>query len=163
MQAEGLVSKLEESAKIELSLPDGKPYGKQGKLDFISAQIDPTTDTLTFRAVIANDFSHTNQGDLVAGQYVPVTMVLGQRPDALLIPKPALLESQIGQYVYVVDKDDKVVTRKVVVGQPYKEQWVIESGLEKGERVIVEGLQKVRPGEVVDAKPASTQAPAPSA
>ena len=130
---------------------------KQGKLDFISSQIDPTTDTLTFRAVIANDFSHSSEGDLVPGQYVPVRMVLGERPDALLIPKPALLETQAGQQVYVVDKDNKVASRTVEVGQPYEGQWVVKSGLEKGERVIVEGLQKVRPGGVVDPMPA--QAP----
>jgi RND family efflux transporter MFP subunit len=164
MQAQGLVQKLEESAKIELTLPDGSAYAQQGKLDFISSQIDPTTDTLTFRAVIANDFAHSNEGDLVPGQYVPVRMVLGERQGALLVPKPALLETQAGQQVYVVDKDNKVVSRTVEVGQPYKDQWVIESGLEKGERVIVEGLQKVRPGGVVDAEPAQApQSQTPSA
>jgi RND family efflux transporter MFP subunit len=164
MQVQGLVGKLEESAKIELTLPDGSAYAQQGKLDFISSQIDPTTDTVTFRAVIANDFSHSNEGDLVPGQYVPVRMILGERPDALLVPKPALVENQAGQQVYVVDKDNKVVTRTVEVGQPYEGQWVIKSGLEKGERVIVEGLQKVRPGRVVDAQPAQApQSQTPSA
>ena len=164
MQVQGLVQKLEESAKIELTLPDGSAYGQEGKLDFMSSQIDPTTDTLTFRAVIANDFSHSSEGDLVPGQYVPVRMVLGERPDALLIPKPALLETQAGQQVYVVDKDNKVASRTVEVGQPYEGQWVVKSGLEKGERVIVEGLQKVRPGGVVDPVPAQApQDPTPSA
>jgi RND family efflux transporter MFP subunit len=164
MQVQGLVQKLEESARIELTLPDGSTYGQQGKLDFISSQIDPTTDTVTFRAVIANDFSHSSEGDLVPGQYVPVRMILGERPDALLVPKPALLENQAGQQVYVVDKDNKVVSRTVEVGQPYEDQWVIRSGLEKGERVIVEGLQKARPGSVVDAVPAQApQSQTPSA
>jgi RND family efflux transporter MFP subunit len=163
LQAQGLVQTIEESAVIELSRPDGSLYGKKGKIDFVSAQIDPTTDSLTFRAVIANDFTHTREGDLVAGQYVPVRMVLGQQPDTLLIPKPALLETQAGQQVYVVDKDDKVVTRKVAVGQPYQDQWVITSGLEEGERVIVDGLQKVRPGHVVDPQPAKAASATPSA
>jgi RND family efflux transporter MFP subunit len=164
MQVQGLVGKLEDSARVELTLPDGSAYGQQGKLDFISSQIDPTTDTVTFRAVIANDFSHSSEGDLVPGQYVPVRMVLGERQDALLVPKPALLETQAGQQVYVVDKDNKVVTRTVEVGQPYQGQWVIRSGLEQGERVIVEGLQKVRPGGAVDAVPAQApQTQTPSA
>jgi membrane fusion protein (multidrug efflux system) len=164
MQVQGLVQKLEESATIELTLPDGSAYAQQGKLDFMSSQIDPTTDTLTFRAVIANDFSHSSEGDLVPGQYVPVRMVLGDRPDALLVPKPALLETQAGQQVYVVDKDNKVASRTIEVAQPYKGQWVVKSGLEKGERVIVEGLQKVRPGAVVDPVSApAPQDPAPSA
>ena len=90
--------------------------------------------------------------------------VLGERPDALLIPKPALLETQAGQQVYVVDKDNKVASRTVEIGQPYEGQWVVKSGLEKGERVIVEGLQKVRPGGVVDpAPPPAPQGPPPSA
>ncbi len=164
MQVQGLVKKIEDSAKIELTLPDGTPYAQEGKLDFISSQIDPSTDTVTFRAIIPNDFSHSEEGDLVPGQYVPVRMVLGERPDALLIPKPALVETQAGQQVYVVDKDNKVATRKVEVGQPYKDQWVVTSGLKQGEQVIVEGLQKVRPGQVVDAKPAAPPAsPTPSA
>jgi RND family efflux transporter MFP subunit len=164
MQVQGLVQKLEESATIELTLPDGSAYGQQGRLDFISNQIDPTTDTLTFRAVIANDFSHSSEGDLVPGQYVPVRMILGERPDALLVPKLALLETQAGQQVYVVDKDNKVVSRTVAVGQPYEDHWVIKSGLKKGERVIVEGLQKVRPGRVVDPVPApAPQSKTPSA
>ncbi|HEX5078325.1 MAG TPA: efflux RND transporter periplasmic adaptor subunit [Geminicoccaceae bacterium] len=150
MQVQGLVGKLEDSATIELTLPDGGAYGQKGKLDFISSQIDTTTDTLTFRAVIANAFSHSSEGDLVPGQYVPVRMILGERPDALLVPKPALLENQAGQQVYVVDKDHKVVSRTVEVGQPYEDFWVISSGLDQGEKVIVEGLQKVRPGRVVD-------------
>jgi membrane fusion protein, multidrug efflux system len=164
MQAQGLVQKLEDSARIELTLPDGSAYANQGKLDFISSQIDPTTDTLTFRAVIANDFSHSSDGDLVPGQYVPVRMILGERPDALLVPKPALLETQAGQQVYVVDKDNKVVSRTVEVGQPYKDYWVVKSGLEMGERVIVEGLQKVHAGGMVDPVPAQApQVDAPSA
>ena len=163
LQAQGLVKEIEESATIELTRPDGSPYGKKGKIDFISAQIDPTTDSLAFRAVIANDFINTREGDLVAGQYVPVRMVLGERPDVLLIPKPALIETQAGQQVYVVDKDDKVEARKVVVDQPYQDQWVITSGLDQGERVIVAGLQKVRPGQVVDPQPAKAPDSTPSA
>jgi len=163
LQAQGLVKKIEQSAVVELTLPDGSAYAKKGKIDFISAQIDPTTDSVTFRAVIDNDFTHTREGDLVAGQYVPVRMVLGERPDQLMVPKPALLDTQIGQHVLVVDKDDKVVTRKVVVGQPYQDQWVISSGLDKGERVIVDGLQKVRAGHVVDPQPVKAQSTTPSA
>ena len=123
-----------------------------GKIDFVSAQIDPTTDSLTVRAIVPNDFTHGKEGLLVPGQYVPVRVILGEQPDALLIPKSALMQTQAGDQVLVVDKDDKVVTRKVTVGQPYKDQWEIASGLEKDERVIVDGLQKVRAGQVVDPK-----------
>lgn len=155
LQHEGLAPRYRDNAKVELTLPDGSIYPHEGKLDFVSADIDPTTDSLVARAIVPNDFRYGNEGDLVAGQYVPVRVILGERPDALLIPKAALVETQAGQQVYVVDKDDKVDSRNVVVGQPYKDQWVITSGLEKDERVIVDGLQKVRPGHVVDPKPAT--------
>jgi membrane fusion protein (multidrug efflux system) len=159
MQSDGLVPDLEPNAKVEILLPNGSTYGKQGKVDFISSQIDPTMDSLTFRAVIANDFSHSREGDLVPGQYVPVRLIVGEQPDALLIPQVALLENQVGQQVLVVDKDNKVESRTVTIGAAFKNQWVVKDGLKEGEQVIVEGLQKVRPGAVVDAKP---QAPSPS-
>jgi RND family efflux transporter MFP subunit len=159
MQSDGLVPDLEPNAKVEILLPNGHTYGKQGKVDFISSQIDPTMDSLTFRAVIANDFSHSREGDLVPCQYVPVRLIVGEQPDALLIPQVALLENQVGQQVLVVDKDNKVESRTVTIGAAFKNQWVVKDGLKEGEQVIVEGLQKVRPGAVVDAKP---QAPSPS-
>jgi membrane fusion protein (multidrug efflux system) len=84
-----------------------------------------------------------------------VRLILGQDPAALLIPQPALVESQIGKQVFVVNQDNKVESRSVEVGRGYQGQWVIKKGLKKGDKVIVEGTQKVRPGMVVDAKPYS--------
>ena len=91
------------------------------------------------------------------GQYVPVRVILGEQPDALLIPQAALMQTQAGDQVLVVDQDDKVASRKVEVGPAYQGQWVIKSGLQKGERVIVEGLQKARPGVVVAPKPMAAE------
>ena len=142
--------------RIEIRLPDGSVYSQQGKVNFISFQIDPTTDTVLVRGIIANK---KDQGigdfDLIPGQYAPVRLILGEDPAALLIPQPALLESQIGKQVFVVSQDNKVESRRVEVGRGYQGQWVIKKGLKKGEKVIVEGTQKVRPGMVVDAKPYS--------
>ena len=159
MQVQGLVRKLEESAKIELTLPDGSAYGQAGQ-----ARLHQQPDRSDHRhldlsrrdrqRLLAQQRGRPGPRPVRAGAHGP-----GRAAGALLIPKPALLETQAGQQVYVVDKDNKVATRTVEVGQPYEGQWVIKSGLEKGERVIVEGLQKVRPGSVVDAVPA----PAPPA
>jgi RND family efflux transporter MFP subunit len=157
MQLEGKALRFEEDARVEVLLPDGSPYAQAGKIDFVSAEINPTTDSLTVRAVVPNDFSHGKEGMLVPGQYVPVRMILGERSDALLIPKSALKQTQAGDQVLVVDRDDKVASRKVEVGAAYQGQWVIESGLEKGERVIVEGLQKANPGSTVAPKPMAAQ------
>ena len=82
----------------------------------------------------------------------PVRLILGEDPAALLIPQPALVESQIGKQVFVVTQDNKVESRSVEVGRGYQGQWVIKKGLKKGEKVIVEGTQKVRPCMVVNTK-----------
>jgi RND family efflux transporter MFP subunit len=157
MQLVGKAPRFEEDAKVEVLLPDGSAYSQDGKIDFISAQIDPTTDSLTVRAVVPNDFSHDKEGMLVPGQYVPVRVIVGEQPGALLVPKSALMQTEAGDQVLVVDKDDKVASRKVEVGTAYQEQWVIKGGLEKGERVIVEGMQKAKPGSVVTPKPMVAQ------
>jgi len=140
--------------RIEILLPDGSTYDRQGKINFISFQINPTTDTVLVRGIIANK---KDQGvgdfDLIPGQYAPVRLILGQDPAALLIPQPALVESQIGKQVFVVNADNKVESRSVEVGRGYQHQWIIKKGLKKGEKVIVEGTQKVRPGVVVNSKP----------
>ena len=142
-----------ENMLIEILLPDGSTYSRQGKINFISFQINPTTDSVMVRGVIANT---KDQGvgdfDLIPGQYAPVRLIIGQDPAALLIPQPALLESQIGKQVFVVNQDNKVESRSVEVGRGYQGQWVIKKGLKKDEKVIVEGTQKVRQGVVVHPK-----------
>ncbi|MGH6885082.1 MAG: efflux RND transporter periplasmic adaptor subunit, partial [Geminicoccales bacterium] len=157
MQLAGKAPRFEEDAKVEVLLPNGSAYPQPGKIDFVSAQIDPTTDSLTVRAIVPNDFTHGRDGALVPGQYVPVRVILGERPDAVLIPQAALMQTQAGDQVLVVDRDDKVASRNVEAGAAYQGQWVIESGLKEGERVIVEGLQKARPGIVVVPKPMAAE------
>ena len=133
-------------------LPDGSLYAHPGKLNFVSAQIDPAIDSLTVRAEFPNPLPQSQQVALIPGQYVPLRLTVGKNPDALLIPEPALVESQIGNQVYVVGNDNKVESRTVAVGKSYQHQRIITKGLKKDEKVIVEGTQKVRPGVVVNAK-----------
>ena len=152
LRREGLAFESWRDFIVEVKLADGSVYNKPGKMNYISAQINPTTDTLEFRATFPNPFEHLAQIALVPGQYVPVILTVGEDPNTLLVPGPALVESQVGTQVYVVNKDNKVETRKVEVGQAYKQQWIIKKGLKKGERVIYDGLQKVRPGIVVNIK-----------
>jgi membrane fusion protein (multidrug efflux system) len=143
-----------EDMRIEIQLPDGSMYSRRGKVNFISYQINPTTDTVLVRGIIANNKDQAvGDYDLIPGQYAPVRLIVGQNPAALLIPQPALVESQIGKQVFVVNADNKVESRSVEVGRGYQGQWIIKKGLKKGEKIIVEGTQKVRPGVVVNAKP----------
>ena len=140
--------------RIELLLPDGSTYNRQGKVDFISYQINPATDSVLVRGIIPNNEPpQVGDYDLIPGQYVPVRLTVGEEADALLIPQPALVESQIGNQVFVVNADNKVESRSVEIDRSYQHQWVVKKGLKKGDKVIVEGTQKVREGMVVSPKP----------
>ena len=147
-----------EEMRAEVLQPDGSKYPHEGKINFISFRINPTTDSVLVRAILPNTKSGDVGGyDLIPGQYAPVRLILGEDANALLIPQPALVESQIGKQVFVVNAENKVEVRNVEVGRSYQNQWIIQKGLKKGEKVIVEGTQKVQPGVVVNPKPYSTQ------
>ena len=135
--------------KIELLLPDGSSFKQVGKVDFLSFRINPTTDSVTVRGVFPNKFTEIGDYDLIPGQYAPVRLILGDNPDALLIPETALVETQAGKNVFVVGQGNKIENRKVEVGTSYKHHWVVSKGLKAGEQVVVEGVQKVRSGMVV--------------
>ena len=140
-------------------MPDGSIYSHPGTLNYISALIDPATDTTQVRFEFPNPKKGA-QLSLIPGQYIPLRMIAGHQPDALLIPEKALLQTQEGTYVFVVDKDNKVEKRMVTTGASHEHQWIVEKGLKKGERVIAEGLQKVRPGMQVKVKDAEVHKPA---
>ncbi len=159
LQRKGVVPNNWTKIEAAVLLPDGSEYPHRGYVDFVSAQIDPATDSLMTRAVFPNPARKPYDEDLVSGQFVPVRLILGENPDALLIPKEALVETQAGCNVFVVNKDNKVENRKVEVGSTYKKQRLIKRGLKEGERVIVKGTQKVQPGLLINpvtAPPAKT-------
>ena len=147
-------SKVQEfEAAVELT--DGRQYEQGGHLDFISLQIDATTDSFQARAVFPNRAGGGVPLALVPGQYVSITVTAGQQPDAVLIPQTALVQSQVGAQVFVVGDADKVDARSVEVDRAYGEYWVIRSGLDGGERAVVDGLQRIRSGMRVSAQPAA--------
>ena len=159
--------------QVKLSLPDGAAYAQTGVLDYIDPSVAATTDTLVLRARIPNPLrAGAKPGDvgareLVDGEFVTVR-VEGVAPvAALAIPRIAVLSDQAGYFVYVIGADNKAEKRPVTLGQNTAEQAVITSGLQEGEQVIVDGLQKVRPGAPVvpspfGAPPAAPPAPAPA-
>jgi membrane fusion protein (multidrug efflux system) len=153
--AKGWAPSVRQQYKAVVTLADGRDHDQEGYVDFFSAQINPTTDTHIMRAVFANPLMKLDSvapAALTSGQYVPLRLTVGQQPGAVLIPMPALIQNQEGTHVFVVDKDSRAEKRKVEVDRLYRQQWVIEKGLEKGERVIVSGLQKVRTGTIVKAE-----------
>ncbi len=131
-----------------VTLSDGSIYSEKGHVDYSSATFNANTDTMEVRAVFPNErVKQANNSQLtlplIPGQYVPLSLTVGHRPDAVLIPQSALLETQIGSFVYVVDKDNKAKQQIVKQGVAYEHYWVIEEGLKKGDRVISQGLQKI--------------------
>jgi membrane fusion protein, multidrug efflux system len=131
---------------VRIVLPDGTVYPQPGRIDFLSNQVDQNTDTLTVRARFAN-----HRRILVDGQFVTVTVETTAPETALVVPQPTVQTDQAGSYVLVVSSDNKVEQQRVTLGAAHGTDVVVQSGLKQGEKVIVEGIQKVRPGMVVAA------------
>jgi multidrug efflux system membrane fusion protein len=131
-------------------LPDESIHPHQGKVDFIDNTVDSTTATITMRAVVPNP-----EKILLPGQYAKIRLLLTTKPNAIVVPEQAVSEDQEGLYVLVVGQDNKVEERSVVAGTAYNGMRVIEDGVKPGELVIIEGLQKVKPGSLVQTKLAS--------
>jgi membrane fusion protein (multidrug efflux system) len=137
-----------QKATLELLLADGTVHTHKGSLDNIERAVDPTTGTL------AMQFTFPNPERLLRpGQYGRVRGVTEMKKGALLVPQRAVQELQNLYSVAVVGDDDKVAFRNVKVGPRVDGLWVIDEGLKPGERVVVEGLQKVREGASVNPKP----------
>jgi membrane fusion protein (multidrug efflux system) len=131
---------------VRAQLPDGTTYEHPGKVNFLDIEADQTTDTITVRAEFPNP-----EGLLVDGEFVNVTVERDKPEQRLVVPQPALQLDQAGSYVLTVNSQDEVEQRRVQTGQAYEGNLVVESGLQTGDRVIVQGIQKVRPGEKVQA------------
>ncbi len=133
---------------LELELANGAPYGRSGQIDFVDSTVDANTGTIPVRGVFPNP-----ERILLPGQFVEV-VVSGREPvSALVVPQAAVQTDQTGQFVLVVDTESRAQVRPVTVGRQEGTDWVIEQGLEEGEQVIVQGLQRVRPGQPVEATP----------
>jgi membrane fusion protein, multidrug efflux system len=134
---------------VRVTLPNSQEYPRAGSVNFLDIQANQGADTLTVRAEFPNP-----DGWLVSGQVVSVTVEAGEPRQALAIPQAALQIDQSGSYVLVVAADDKVERRGVKLGPVEGADITVEEGLKPGERVIVQGIQKVRPGQAVTPTPA---------
>lgn len=130
--------------RTHIRLADGSVYPEAGRLNFSDSRVDPQTGTIRARAIFDN-----KDGVLLPGQFVRMTIDLGLRKNAIVVPPRAIVQSQADRMVMVVDADNKVVPRPVKLGSVVNSGVLIDSGLKPGERYIVEGLMKARPGAVV--------------
>ena len=131
---------------VHVRLPNGSIYPHAGRSNFLDVQVEATTDTVAVRAQLPNP-----EGLLIPGGIVGVTVDRGTPRSALVIPQSAVLLDQAGRYVLVVDAANKVELRRVTIGIEEGRNVVVMDGLKEGELVITEGIQKVRPGQVVTA------------
>ena len=138
---------LEKKFGVELILADGTVFPHKGRLDAIERAVDPTTGTLT------GQFRFPNPEDILRpGQYGKARLVTDVKEGAVLVPQLAVQEIQGLYSVMIVKPDSTVEQRMVKAGERVGNLWIIDSGLKPGEKVIVEGLQKVKPGVQVSAK-----------
>ncbi len=157
-----------QAVTVKVRLPDGTPYGPVGQLDYVEPTVSQNTDTLTFRAVMPNPLlAGAKPGDvgnraLVDGEFVTAIVQAVEPIQALTIPRAAVLSDQQGSYVFVVGAGNKVEQRPVTLGQSTPETAVVLTGLKEGEQVISDGIQRVRPGIVVNPAPAPAQPTAPA-
>ena len=142
---------------IRVRLPDGVMYDQPGKLDFIDNSVTGNTDTMVLRGTVPNP-----KRLLVDGELVQALLQDVKPTKALAVPRSAVLADQQGDYVFVVDKDNKVEKRPVKLGQSTPALAAVTSGLSEGDNVVVDGIQRVRPGLVVAPGPAAQQVQPPA-
>jgi membrane fusion protein, multidrug efflux system len=141
---------LRRNVTVHLKLPNGSDYPHPGQTNFLDVQVDPNTDTVTVRAQFPNP-----ERLLIPGGIANVTTERGAPRPVLVIPQSAIQLDQAGLYVLVVDSAKKVEQRRITTGAEQGRDITVTSGLKEGELVIVQGIQKVRPGQVVAATEAA--------
>jgi membrane fusion protein (multidrug efflux system) len=138
----------DKNLRLELILADGSIYPNTGTFYFADRQVNESTGAIRIAGLFPNP------GNILRpGGYGKVRAAIRIQQDALLVPQRAVSELQGGYQVAVVDGENKVSIRTVTVGDRVGNQWIIADGLKRGERVVAEGIQKVRPGMQVNPKP----------
>lgn len=148
-----------DAAKVQVVLEDGSVYPQTGKLLFSDLTVDPTSGQITLRAEVPNP-----NGLLLPGMYVRVRLAQASQPQGILLPQQAVTRTETGDTVLVVGADNKPQKRNIKVGSAQGQSWLVTEGLQPGEKVIVDGFQKMMvPGAPVTPvpwQPAAASAPA---
>jgi len=148
-----------DDVKVELQFGDGTVYPQLGTVDTRSRTVDPKTGTILIRAVFPN-----REGGLLPGQFVRVNMTGITMPNAIVVPKVAISQGPLGAFVYLVEADNVARARQVRLARELDDGWIVRKGLQSGDRIVVDGVIRVRPGNIVRpvpvAPPATAVAPA---
>jgi membrane fusion protein (multidrug efflux system) len=154
----GRLTMTEGGVKMRLILDNGQTYAQEGVLKFTDVTVNQGTGTVTLRATFANP-----ERVLLPNMFVRGLATLGRRVDVLLAPQRAVTRDPRGQaMVFVIGEGDKVEARRVEVGRSVGTDWIVEKGLAPGDRIMMDGFQRVRPGAVVSPQPFQAS-PAPGA
>jgi membrane fusion protein (multidrug efflux system) len=149
------------AVRIRLRLPDGTLYRDAGKIDYVEPTVQATTDTILMRAAIANPPTQPVEPGkpvsraLIDGEFVTVLVEGVQPVAALAVPRAAVLADQQGDYVYLVNAQDRVEQRRIQLGQSTPSTAAVMAGLNEGDMIVLEGIQRVRPGMQVAPGPAA--------
>jgi membrane fusion protein (multidrug efflux system) len=154
-----LVKNDKNEAEVALTLEDGTAYAERGHLKVSEVSVDPSTGSVTLRAVFPNPHR-----ELLPGMFVRAQLTRGTRQAALLVPQRGVSHNSKGEAtVVIVEKDNKVSERVVTADRAINGEWLITAGLAPGDRVVLDGLQKVKPGVEVKPVPAAEDGSAKSA
>jgi membrane fusion protein (multidrug efflux system) len=146
LESGALKSAGKDAAKITLKLEDGSSYAQEGKLQFSDVTVDQNTGTVTLRAVFPNP-----KQQLLPGMYVRASLEEGVRENGILVPQKGIVRDATGApSAFVLNAENKVEKRSVKTARAMGDQWLIAEGLQAGDRMVVEGIQKIRPGQEVE-------------
>ena len=132
-------------ADLSLRLPNNTLYTESGTINFADSKVDESMGTISLRAEFPNP-----DGLVLSGLFVNLIIESEDKELMSMVPQVAVQENQLGKFVLVVDKENLVSSRVVKLKRRINAMWVVESGVDDGEKIIIEGLQKVRPGIVVN-------------
>ena len=158
VQAKQLALPQDGNFEVALRRADGSLYEKTGRLNFADVRVSPATGTRETRAELPNP-----GGALKPGEFVRVILRGATRPNALTVPQRAVLEGPQGKFVYVVNEKNQAEPRPVEAGEWAGQSWIIVSGLNPGDRVIVDGVMRLGPGAPVRIAEAKPEAAKPAA
>lgn len=146
---------------VMLGLANDESYPHQGRIDFVENQVNPDTGTLRVRGVFANPKPQQGPRAFSSGLFARIRLPLGEAHKAVLIPERAIGRDQGNPFVYVVGEENKIVYRRIKLGALHDSLRVVLEGLAANEQIVVNGLQRVRPGVKVDPQPAAVRVAKP--
>ena len=130
---------------VRIILPDGSEYQQEGKINFAASKIDPLLGTQQLRAT----FENIDQR-ILPGQLVRVRITAGESRNVYVVPQIAIMTSDLGRYVYIINEHNEVMQRPVIAGDWIGKDWIILDGLNAGDKVVIDNIIKLKPGKAVD-------------